>query len=211
MAQHGQPMPGDPGATTAMTLRLATPADGAACAAIYRPYVERSVISFELEAPAAEELAARISRVVARTPWLVAEVDGTVRGYAYGSRHRERAAYDWTVETTVYVDEAFARRGIGRACMTGLLAVLRLQGFQLAVAGVTLPNPGSVGLHRALGFERIGEFRAIGYKFGRWHGVEWFGLELGPRPDQPAPVRPITVLVGTRALDEALAAATRVG
>ncbi len=189
----------------AMVLRLATAGDGAACAAIYRPYVERSVISFEVEPPPAEAMAARIERVTQRTPWLVAEIDGAVRGYAYGTRHRERAAYDWTVETTVYVDEALPRRGIGRACMTSLLGILRLQGFHLAVAGVTPPNPGSVALHRALGFERIGMFEAIGYKFGRWHGVEWFGLELGPRPAVPDPVRPISTLADAPELARVLA------
>jgi L-amino acid N-acyltransferase YncA len=186
------------------TVRLATVADGAACAAIYRPYVERTAITFELEPPTADEMGARIERVLERTPWLVTEIDGIVRGYAYATRHRERAAYDWTVETTVYVDESLPRRGIGRACMTALLEVLRLQGFHLVVAGVTLPNDGSVGLHRALGFERIGEFEAIGCKFGQWYGVEWFDLELGPRADPGGPPVPITDLLGTRELEVAL-------
>jgi L-amino acid N-acyltransferase YncA len=199
-------MPADRGARAGdLSIRLATPADGAACAAIYRPYVERSAISFEAVPPSADDMAGRIARVLERTPWLVAELDGVVRGYAYGSRHRERAAYDWTVETTVYVDEAFARRGIGRACMTALIDVLRLQGFHLAVAGVTLPNDGSVGLHRALGFGWIGEYPAIGYKAGRWHAVGWLGLELGPRPDEPPPIRPISHLAGTPELERVLA------
>jgi phosphinothricin acetyltransferase len=172
-------------------VRLATLDDAAACAAIYGPYVEDTSISFELEPPTSEDMAARIARTIARTPWLVVEVDGVVRGYAYGTRHRDRAAYDWTVESTVYVDRAFAGRGIGRSAMTELLEVLRLQGFHLVVAGITQPNPASTGLHVALGFERIGEFRAIGWKEGRWHGVEWYGLELGPRDLPPAPIRPL--------------------
>ena len=176
---------------TAPTVRLAGPDDGAACAAIYGPYVEDTSISFELTPPTAEEMAERIARTTARTPWLVVEVDGVVRGYAYGTRHRDRAAYDWTVESTVYVDRAFAGRGIGRAAMTALLEVLRLQGFHLVVAGITQPNPASTGLHAALGFERIGEFREIGWKQDRWHGVEWFGLELGPADPPPAPIRPL--------------------
>ena len=136
-------------------------------------------------------MAARIARTVDRTQWLVAEVEGVVRGYAYGTRHRDRAAYDWTVETTVYVDAAFAGRGIGRASMAALLEILRLQGFHLVVAGVTQPNSASTALHRTLGFARIGEFEAIGWKEGRWHGVEWFGLELGPRDEVPQPIRPL--------------------
>ncbi len=187
-----------------LTLRLAEPDDGAACATIYRPYVEKTAVSFELEPPSAAEMAARIARVLERTPWVVAELDGVVCGYAYGSRHRDRAAYDWTVETTVYVDEALPRRGVGRACMTALLAILRLQGFHLVVAGVTLPNDGSVRLHQALGFERIGAFEAIGHKLGRWHGVDWFGLELGPRLTEPPPVMPIAALEGTPEVAQAL-------
>lgn len=195
-------------APSAIRVHLATPADAAACAAIYAPYVAETAVSFELVPPGAGEMAGRIQRTLERTPWIVAESGGIVRGYAYGSRHRERPAYDWTVETTVYVDRAFHGRGIGRACMRALLEVLRVQGFHLAVAGVTPPNAASVGLHLALGFERIGRFDAIGYKFGRWHGVEWFGLELGPRPDEPLPVRPIGDLAGTPELARALEAAT---
>lgn len=173
-------------------VRLATEADGAACAAIYGPFVEDTAISFELTPPTADELAARIARTTARTPWLVVEVDGVVRGYAYGTRHRDRPAYDWTVESAVYVDRAFAGRGIGKAAMAALLDVLRLQGFHLVVAGITQPNPASTGLHEALGFARIGQFEAIGWKQDRWHGVEWFGLELGPRDRPPTPIRPLS-------------------
>ncbi len=175
----------------AIRIRLATDGDGAACAAVYRPYVEDAVVSFELVAPSADEMAARIARTLERTPWLVAEVDGVVRGYAYAGRHRDRPAYDWTVETTVYVDQGFVGRALGRALMSALLAVLRRQGFHLAVAGITLPNPGSVALHLALGFTRVGEFAAIGWKRGGWHGVDWYALELGPRSEAPSPVVPI--------------------
>jgi phosphinothricin acetyltransferase len=174
-----------------INVRLATVADGAACAAIYGPFVDGTSISFELTPPTAEEMAARIAKATGRTPWLVAEVDGIVRGYAYGTRHRDRAAYDWTVESAVYVDGAFAGQGIGRAAMTALLDVLRLQGFHLVVAGITQPNPASTALHLALGFERIGQFDAIGWKHGRWHGVEWYGMELGPRAEAPVPIRPL--------------------
>lgn len=186
-------------------VRLATPDDGAACAAIYAPYVTETSISFELVPPDGGEMAARIARTIERTPWVVVEVDGTVRAYAYGGRHRDRAAYDWTVETTVYVDQAFTRLGLGRAAMDAVLAILTLQGAHLIVAGVTAPNPGSVGLHLALGFRRVGEFEAIGWKFGGWHGVEWFQLELGPREGEPTPLVPLPALAGTPELEAALA------
>lgn len=187
-----------------LEVRLATPRDGAACAAIYRPYVLDTPISFELRPPEAAEMAARIARVLERTPWVVAEVDGTVRGYAYATRHRERPAYDWTAETTVYVDREAHGRGVGRAAMTALIEILRIQGFHLAVAGITPRNPASSALHRALGFEQIGLFQAIGWKMGMWHGVEWFGLELGPRDAAPVPIRPLPEMVGAAALDDAL-------
>jgi len=185
----------------------AVPGDGAACAAIYAPYVNGTAVSFELAAPDAAEMAARIERTLARTPWVVVEVDGTVRAYAYATRHRERAAYDWTVETTAYVDAGHVRRGLGRLAMTSLLAILRLQGAHLAVAGITLPHPASVGLHLALGFTRIGRYPAIGFKDGRWHDVEWYGLELGPRAEGPAPrapLVPLRELAGSAALAAAL-------
>ena len=187
-----------------MDVRLATPADGADCAAIYAPYVADTAISFESVPPTADEMAARIARTAERTPWVVVEVDGVVRAYAYGTRHRERAAYDWTVETTVYVDRGFGRRGLGRAAMAAVVAILRLQGAHLAVAGITLPNPGSVRLHEALGYRLIGEFEAIGWKHGGWHGVAWYALELGPREPAPSPLVPLPALAGSPALAAAL-------
>lgn len=188
--------------------RLAAADDGPACAAIYRPYVEASAASFEAVAPGEAEMAARIARVQQRTPWVVVELDGVVAGYAYGSRHRDRAAYDWTVETTVYVDRDARGRGLGRAAMTALLPILRLQGFHLAVAGITLPNDASVGLHRALGFEPVGTYRAIGWKLGRWHDTAWFQLELGPPGEAPAPIRPLPEVRDSPAVLEALRGAS---
>ena len=185
--------------------RLATPADGAACAAVYAPYVTDTSVSFELVPPGGAEMGARIARTIVRTPWVVVEVDGIVRGYAYGTRHRERSAYDWTVETTVYVDREHTRLGLGRIAMSAVLAILRLQGAHLAVAGITPPNEGSVALHGALGFERVGLFEAIGWKQGHWHGVEWFALELGPRADDPVPLISLAALAGTPELEAALA------
>lgn len=188
-----------------MRLRLATPADGPACAGIYEPYVTDTCVSFELTPPDGTEIGARIARTIERLPWVVAEVDGLVRGYAYAGRFRDRPAYDWTAETTVYVDRAFQGRGIGRAVMGAVLTILRLQGFHVAVAGVTPPNPGSVGAHLALGFERIGLFEEIGWKDGRWHGVEFFGLELSRPVSGPEPVRPLPAIAGSEQVARALA------
>ena len=191
----------------ARLLRLATPADADAVAAIYAPYVRETPISFELQPPTAEAMAGRIERTLARTPWVVAEVDGVVRAYAYAGRFRDRAAYDWTAESTVYVDRALHRSGLGRATMAAVLRVLRLQGFRLVIAGVTLPNAGSEGLHRALGFEPVGTFEGVGWKAGRWHGVSFFELELFPCVDgpEPTPIRPLPELLGTPELAAAIA------
>lgn len=191
-------------ATSGPHVRLATPADGAACAAIYAPYVTDTCVSFELVPPDPAEMGGRIARTVERTPWVVVEINGAVLAYAYGVRHRDRAAYDWTVETTVYVDRGHTRLGLGRIALGAVLAVLRLQGAHLAVAGITPPNEGSVALHEALGFKRIGLFEAIGWKHGRWHGVEWFALELEPRHDEPRALIPLPALRGTARLDAAL-------
>jgi phosphinothricin acetyltransferase len=180
------------------------PEDGTACAAIYAPYVTDTAISFEAIPPDATEMAARIARTIERTPWVVVEVGGIVRAYAYGTRHRDRAAYDWTVETTVYVDRGFTRAGLGRIAMSGVLAILRLQGAHLAVAGITPPNPGSIGLHEALGFTRVGMFEGIGWKFGTWHGVEWMALELGPRGATPMPLVPLPQIAGSAEVEAAL-------
>ncbi len=192
--------------TAAPLLRLATPADAGAIATIYAPYVNETPISFELQPPTAEQMAGRIERTLARTPWVVAEVDGAVRAYAYAGRFRDRAAYDWTAESTVYVDRSLHRSGLGRATMASVLRVLRLQGFRLVIAGVTLPNPGSEGLHRALGFQPVGTFDGVGWKAGRWHGVSFFELELFPRADgpRPVPIRPLPDLLGTPELAAAI-------
>lgn len=175
-----------------MTIRPADPdRDAAACAAIYSPSVESTPISFELTPPDADEFAGRIERYSATHQFLVAEEGGEVVGYAYACRWRERAAYDWAVEVSVYVDPAHQGEGVGRALYAELLDRLRAQGFRLAVAGITLPNPASIALHERLGFEPIGALREIGWKLGGWHDVGYWQLRLAPDAgDPPAPPLP---------------------
>jgi L-amino acid N-acyltransferase YncA len=169
-------------------VRPADPArDAAACAAIYAPYVRESAVSFEEEIPTVEEFAARIARTAATHPWLVCERDGAVAGFAYGARHRERAAYRWSADVSVYVDPAHRRRGIGRELYEALLAQLRAQRFQVACAGITLPNVASVGLHQSFGFEPVGIYRGIGWKAGAWRDVGWWQLRLLPPADDDRP------------------------
>ena len=169
------------------TFRLAREPDAEAVAAIYRPWVEQTGVSFELLAPDAGEMARRIRAGSSYAPWLICEEDGEVRGYAYASRHRERAAYQWSVDVAVYVQGEHHRRGTGRALYQSLFALLRLQGFVAAHAGITLPNPASVGLHEALGFRLIGIYPAVGYKLGAWRDVGWWQLRLCDTPPDPAP------------------------
>jgi L-amino acid N-acyltransferase YncA len=167
-------------------IRLARADDSAAAARIYDPVVAGTAISFELDPPGPAEMKRRIVNVLAFAPWLVDERDGAVRGYAYASRHRERAAYQWSVDVAVYVDEAHRRSGVGNGLYGKLFRLLRLQGFYAAHAGVTLPNAASVGLHESLGFRPVGVYRGVGYKLGRWHDVGWWQLELRDRAGEPS-------------------------
>ena len=157
-------------------------ADAASMLAIYRPYVERTVISFEIEVPTLEEYAARVRTYVTGWAGVVAEMHGDLVAYAYGSPHRDRPAYRWSVGTTVYVAPGFHRRGIGRRLYEALLPALASKGFCNAYAGVTLPNAASVDLHRAVGFQPIGTFSRVGFKFGQWRDVAWFQQALRARP-----------------------------
>jgi phosphinothricin acetyltransferase len=168
------------------TIRPATPDDAEQVQAIYAPYCD-TPISFEAEPPSVEEVRGRLAKVLGQYPWLVCEEGGEVLGYVYATRHRERAAYRWSVDTAVYVRQRRQRRGVGRALYTSLLAVLPLQGYVNAYAGVTLPNPASVGLHEAMGFQPVGVYRQVGFKSGSWHDVAWFQRDLQPRPDNPPP------------------------
>jgi len=167
-------------------VRHADPAaDAAACADIYGPNVSAGVASFEDEAPGAAEMERRMAESSARYPWLVAERDGAVAGYAYGTEHRTRRAYRWAVEVTVYVDARRHRSGVGRELYEALLPLLARQRLQVAVAGITLPNDGSVGLHEALGFRPVGIYRKLGFKFGVWHDVGWWQMRLLPASAEP--------------------------
>jgi L-amino acid N-acyltransferase YncA len=157
-------------------IRDATALDAEACAAIYAPYVTDTAISFELEAPTAQEIGARIERAHA---WLVLEDDGRVVGYAYGGPFRERRAYARTTEVSIYLETGRRRTGAGRALYTALLERLAALGYRMAVGGMTLPNEASVALHRALRFEPVGTLRNVGFKLDAWHDVGWVQRDLG--------------------------------
>ena len=179
-----------------LMIRVATPRDAAAIAGIYAPVVERTAISFETEPPTEAEMASRVSRCLEFAPWLVCDEGDAILGYAYASRHNERAAYGWSVNVSVYVGEGARRKGVGKALYGSLFALLRLQGFYAAHAGITLPNEASVGIHESLGFRMVGVYRSVGFKKGAWYDVGWWQLPLRDRTGVPAP--PLSLAEATR-------------
>jgi phosphinothricin acetyltransferase len=162
-----------------MRIRTATVGDAEEIAAIYAPIVRDTVISFESEPPDATEIAGRISKTLETHPWLVAEIDRRVAGYVYAGPHRARPAYRWSADVTVYVHDDFRRRGVGSSLYRALLEILERQNLHMAWAGITLPNPGSVAVHEAVGFEHVGTYREVGHKFGAWRDVGWWGRRIG--------------------------------
>ncbi|WP_233498409.1 GNAT family N-acetyltransferase [Blastococcus sp. TF02A-26] len=172
-----------------MLIRDAVPADAARCAEVYAPYVTGGAVSFELEPPSAADMAERIARAQVAHAWLVAERDGRVVGYAYGGEWMSRAAYRWSCVVSVYLEPGLRRTGAGRALYEELFARLAGRGYRMALAGITLPNPASDGLHRALGFEPVGTFRQVGFKDGGWHDVAWSQRPLTDDDGPPAPLR----------------------
>jgi L-amino acid N-acyltransferase YncA len=176
------------------TIRLAAPDDAGAVAAIYRPYVEETVISFEAVPPTAGDMAARIAKTMPAYPWLVSVLDDRVIGYAYAGQHSERAAYRWSTNVSVYIDREHRRRGAGTALYRALFDLLRAQGYANAFAGITLPNPASVGIHESLGFRPIGVYARAGHKFDAWHDVGWWQLELQRLEGPPAEPRTLDAI-----------------
>jgi L-amino acid N-acyltransferase YncA len=167
-----------------MNIRLATIADAGQIRAIYAPYCS-TPISFEATSPSSEEMEKRIAAILRTLPWLVHEQDGVIDGYAYASVHNERAAYAWSVNVSAYVDARQHRRGLGRTLYARLFQILIELGYRNAYAGVTLPNPASVGLHTSFGFTPVGVYEQVGFKYGKWHDVGWYQKLLQPRTDNP--------------------------
>ena len=178
-----------------MRIRHATAPDAPAIAAIYRPYVETSLISFEEEPPGADEMERRIrGDGTDLYPWLVAEEDGVLLGYAASSPFRTRPAYRWTVETGIYLAEPAKGRGIGKALLAGLLDLLERQGFVAAIGAIALPNPASVKLHEMLRFTRTGTYRQVGFKMQTWVDVGLWQKDLATRTAMPSEPLPFVAL-----------------
>lgn len=155
-------------------LRTATVSDAAAIQAIYAPIVETTAISFEDVAPTVDEMARRIETFLTAYPYLVAERDGEILGYAYGSKHRDRSAYRLSVDVTAYVAASARGQGLGKRLYQALLPDLATRGYHAAFAAITQPNPASVALHESVGFTNVGIYREVGFKFGRWQDVGWW-------------------------------------
>lgn len=171
---------------TSWRIRAVRDSDAAAIAAIYGPIVEETVISFEEIAPSEAEMRRRIEGLSSRFPWLVAQRDSEVIGYAYASPHRERASYRWSVDVSAYVHATARRSGVASSLYAVLFTLLEAQGFHNAFAGITLPNDASVALHRSCGFEAVGIYREVGFKLGAWHDTAWWRRSIDSAKAAPA-------------------------
>ncbi len=170
-------------------VRDASERDAETCAAIYAPYVTDTAITFESDPPLPGEMAERIATARRTHAWVVLENQDRVVGYAYGSPFKSRAAYRWSCEVSVYLERGRRRTGGGRTLYDALFTRLAGRGFRTAVAGMTLPNDASLGLHRAMGFEPVGTYQRIGWKHGTWHDVAWVQRTISTGQDPPAEPR----------------------
>ncbi len=172
-----------------MLIRPANSTDADQILAIYAPYIYHSAITFETEVPSAEDFKARVARIIEKYPWLVCEEEGQIIGYAYAGGHRDRIAYQWSVEISVYINEAAHGRGVATHLYQALLALLKIQGVVNIYALITVPNLKSIALHARFGFKELIVFEKIGYKEGAWHDVQWMLLVINAHEKvQSAPI-----------------------
>ena len=173
-------------------IRMATPADAEELLTIYEPYVLKTAITFEYVVPTVEEFRERIVHTLTRFPYLAAVQDGRIVGYAYVSPFKSRAAYDWAVETPIYVDETCRGGGVGTRLYKALEDILRQQNILNLEACIAYPNPESIRFHEKYGYKTVAHFTKCGYKMGIWYDMIWMEKMLGGHPKEPAPVIPIT-------------------
>lgn len=178
-------------------IRPACAADAAVMLEIYAPYVLETTISSEYQPPGLDEFVARITACLADLPWLVCEIDGVIAAYAYASLHRERAAYQWSTETSIYVAPAFHRMGIASALYEALFELLQMQGYYNIYVGITAPNERSIKFHKAMGFVISGAYQNSMYKLGHWRDVIWMGKTLHEHDTAPEPIVPFPALRDT--------------
>ncbi len=188
-----------------IVIRQATPEDAEAIINIYAGYIRNTTITFEVEVPTIEEFQKRMEQIQTQFPWLVCEIDGVVAGYAYGSKHAQRAAYRWSADLSVYIDERYHRRHIAAALYAALYAMLRAQGYYTVYAGVSTPNPKSEEFHLAQGFEVVGVYPNVGYKLGKWCTLTWYGLPLREYGDTPQEPKTLKEALTMQEMEEILA------
>ena len=172
-------------------IRLAVEADCKPILEIYAPFITETSITFENAAPTLAEFGKRMADIQKKYPWVVFEQDHNPAGYAYASQFSERAAYDWSVDFSIYVKPQYQGKKIGKALYFALAELLKLQGYYNAYAAITLPNSKSEKLHQGFGFKPIGVYHNVGYKLGKWRDVGWFELKL--QDYSPAPATPKTI------------------
>ena len=169
-------------------IRLATTDDAEGILAIYAPYIRDTSFTFETEVPSLDDFKKRIADYLLNWPWLVCEIDGVIAGYAYGAKYRERVAYQWCVESSIYVHDDFQKNKVGKALYTALIEILKQQGYRNVYAVINLPNDKSVQFHEACGFTYFATYEKVGYKLGKWKNVGWWQLiinEYGVEPEAP--------------------------
>ena len=176
--------------TSTINIRTASPSDAPALLSIYAPYVENTAITFEYTVPTPEDFRERIARTLDRYPYLVAQLNGTVMGYAYASAFHPRAAYDWSADVSIYVSEDARGSGIGTRLYAALEDILKQQNIVNVNACIAFPNPGSISFHEKLGYQTVGHFTKCGYKLGRWWDMIWMEKMLGDHPDIPGRLIP---------------------
>ncbi len=177
-----------------ITIRIARESDKEELLAIYAPYVSETAITFEYTVPTHEEFRDRIRKTLAKYPYLVAVQDAEILGYAYASEFKNRAAYDWAVETTIYVKQDSRKSGVGKKLYQALEEVLKQQHICNLYACIAYPNPGSIGFHERLGYQTIGHFSKCGYKFETWYDMIWMEKMISEHDQHPEPFKPITEL-----------------
>lgn len=164
---------------------------------IYKPFITDTIISFETIPPPFEEFSQRIVNTLISLPWLVCLYDQKVIGYAYASKYRQRVAYQWSVEVSVYINADYRRRNIATGLYTSLFGILELQNFKNILAGISLPNDASVSFHESMEFRKIADYDKIGYKFGKWHSVGWWQRSIGKKTNPPGEVIKMPNLVNS--------------
>ncbi len=179
-----------------ITIRIARESDKEELLAIYAPYVSETAITFEYTVPTHEEFRDRIRKTLAKYPYLVAVQDAEILGYAYASEFKNRAAYDWAVETTIYVKQDSRKSGVGKKLYQALEEVLKQQHICNLYACIAYPNPGSIGFHERLGYQTIGHFSKCGYKFETWYDMIWMEKMIAEHDQHPEPFKPITEVRG---------------